>query len=230
MVLKCKLFVAATIAALGFSTSSIAQVYPEDILKYSKNYFESGAKAGADFQQLSAHPILADYSVGGNAGIYVKRRIRNFGIQLEVSASNAQYTTQYPVAFNYELSHTHYADSSTKGIFNALYLNVPLLLEVRPGEHFAFQFGAQYSYLLSFKDKNTAFAARYGTDQILNKSNIALVTGFELDIYKDFKMGARYAMGTSDMNAGKFKPLTDKWSANSAQVFFLYRFEKWGRR
>ena len=230
MLLRTKLFVAAAIATLGLSTGAKAQVYEEDILMHSKNYFESGAKLGADFQQLSAFPMSADYSTGGTAGVYIKRRIRNFGLQLEVTASNAQYTTQYPVSHKYELSHTKYADTISKGVFNALYVNIPLLIEVRPGDHFAFQFGAQYTYLLNVKDKNTAFAARYGTDQILNKTNIALVTGFELDVYKDFKMGARYVMGTSDMNAGKFKPLTDKWNANSAQVFFLYRFEKWRRR
>lgn len=230
MVLKCKLFVAASIAALGITTSSVAQVYPEDLLKYSKNYFEMGVKAGADFQQISAYPLAPDYKAGGTGGVYVKRRVGYFGIQAELTASTAKYTTQFPVAHNFVLSNTHYEDSATKGVFNALWLNIPVLLEVRPGEHFAFQFGGQYSYLLNFKDQNTAFAGRYKTDQILNKSNISIVTGFELDIYKDLKLGARYAVGVSDLNAGKFTPLNDKWYLNSGQVFFIYRLDKWRQR
>lgn len=226
--MKLKNSVAGLIIALGAGITANAQVREADLKKYSNDYYEWGARAGANFQQLAAFPFSKDYNTGGFGGFYVKRRKNSFGIQLEVNVSNASYTTEYPVGHDFTLTHIRFADSTTKGKFDALYLNVPLMLEVRPGNHFAFQFGAQYSYLLSNKDNNGMFTGRYRTADIFNKGNVSVLTGIEIDVCKDFRLGARYAVGLSDVDNKKFTPFTDKWQINSGQVFLTYRISKWG--
>lgn len=226
MKLKQGLLVMA--AALGITHFAGAQIKESDLKKLSTDYYEWGVKAGANFQQLSGYAFTTDYHPGGFGGFYAKRRKNLIGIQLEVNVSTSGYVTTYPVAHNFTLAHTRCADTVSKGEFNTMYIHVPLLLELRPGRHFAFQFGGQYSYLLSNKDNNGVFTKRYGTEDILNKNNVSVLLGFELDICKNFRLGARYAVGMSDLDKDKFVPLTDSWHINSAQAFLTYRIGKWG--
>ncbi len=228
MTSKFKLLVVSALSVICVSNSVNAQVFEDDLKKFSNNYFEAGAKLGANYQQLSGNPFTTTYNPGAIAGAYIKKRGEILGLQLELNLTTAKYSTEYAVYHKFEPSRVKYSDTTTKADFNSIYANIPLIIEVRPGRHFAFQFGAQYSYLLSNTESNGVFTKRYGTEEILNKTSVSVLTGFELDICKDFRLGARYTMGFSDMNAGKYVPLNDKWQNNSLQVCLIYRFKKFG--
>lgn len=231
MKLKSRLLVVATLAASLSTLSADAQIRENTLKGYSHNFYEWGARAGANFQQLAAFPFSNAYNTGGFGGAYIRRRKDFVGVQLEVNVANASYTTAYPVGHNFTSDRTvKNTDTTTKGKFNSLYVNIPLMLEIRMGYHFAFQFGAQYSYLLSNSDANDAFTKKFGTADVFNKTNVSVLAGFEGDVCKKWAIGARYAIGMSDVNAGKYKPLTDRWHIGSGQVYLTYRIGKWGEQ
>ena len=230
MKVKSRVLVVAAVATSLLSLSAQSQIKEVTLKDLSHNYCEWGARAGANFQQLSAFPFATDYNPGGFAGVYARRRKDFIGVQLELNVANASYSTAYAVGHNFTSDHTTKAtDTTTKGKFNSLYLNIPLMLEIRMGYHFAFQFGAQYSYLLS-NSGNDAFTKKFGTSDIFNKTNTSVLVGVEGDICKKWSLGARYAMGISDVDAKKYTPLTDAWHVSSGQVYLTYRIGRWGER
>lgn len=229
MKFKSNFFLAITTATF-FSLSANAQVREYELRAKSQNYFDAGVRAGANMQQLSAFPFTTDYQGGFFAGGYATRRTELLGVQLEANVSMAPATTVYPVGHMYNVVGDHFADTTTKGKFNTAFLNIPLSFEIRFSKHFSFLMGAQYSMLLSCKDDNGVFTKRYGTEDILKSANVSLISGFQLDMYKDLNIGARYVIGTSNMNNDKFTPFTDAWHISSGQVYLSYRLTKFGMK
>lgn len=223
-----KFICVAAVAAIFLSAATNAQVRQYQLKDASEDYFEAGVRAGANMQQISAFPFVDGYNPGAFAGGYAKRRNQLFGVELEANLGMTQFKSVYPVGHQFSLGGDVFTDTTTKSAFNMMYLNIPLMFEVRLAKPFAFQLGAQYSMLISNGEKNGVFAKRYGTEDIFNKTNLSLLAGFELNICKDLRLGARYAMGMTDLNNGKYIPFKDRWYTNSGQLYLTYRLTKWG--
>jgi len=101
------------------------------------------------------------------------------------------------------------------------------LIEVRPCRHFLFEFGGQYTQILSVTDKSNAFKNAWNTDKVFKTSYYSMIMGIEEDITRRLKLGATYTAGMSDINNAAFKGLNDYWYASSAQVYLVYKIKKW---
>lgn len=131
--------VIATIAFI--STNSIGQINKTD---YRKN-FQFGLKAGANYSNIydsQGDKFDAESKIGFAGGVFITIPIGKFlGIQPEVLFSQKGYKqTGAFLGSNYELTRT------------TNYIDIPLLLSIKPVNFLTIQVGPQYSYLMKQKD------------------------------------------------------------------------------
>lgn len=131
--------VIATIAFI--STNSIGQINKTD---YRKN-FQFGLKAGANYSNIydsQGDKFDAESKIGFAGGVFIAIPIGKFlGIQPEVLFSQKGYKqTGAFLGSNYELTRT------------TNYIDIPLLLSIKPVNFLTIQVGPQYSYLMKQKD------------------------------------------------------------------------------
>ena len=205
-----------------------AQVRISDLQNYSTTYSTWGVKAGGNFQLLGGFPFQQDYSKGFLAGAYAQRREGPIEWQAEVNMSTASFKTTNPVACKCGLTELAIADTTSKGDFSAIYLNVPLMVKLRPGKHLMVNFGVQYTHMLSITDNNGAFTKQFGTEKVLKPDNVFMLTGLEVDLTKKLRLGATYSLGFANVNNHKYTPLSDTWMVSNGQVFLTYSIKKWG--
>ncbi len=204
-----------------------AQTYATDGGIGPYNYTDIGLKAGANMQQIVGYPFTTDYNPGAVAGLYYERRWGVFGIKAEATGSMASFTTQFPAAHNYEHNTNAISDSTTKGEFTNMYVNIPVMAEINTGKHLALLFGAQYTQQISVTDNNGVYTKAWGSDKLFKESNISILFGLEISFARKFKLGAVYAQGYQDINNQKIKGITDTWMTGSGQVYLNYRIKRW---
>ena len=86
-----------------------------------------------------------------------------------------------------------------------------------------FELGPQYSYLLSYSEKNGAFSKIYGADDIFKKSEFSMVIGVEAKFDKKFKFDLRYIKGLTDVNNSVYPSAYLQWNINSIQATIAYK-------
>ncbi len=221
------LFIFSLFIGLQFSVTAYGQVRISDIQRNSSNFYEWGVFTGGNFQQLSAFPFRNTFSNGNATGAYIKRRKKMFGIQASLSASTAHYETAERLAHKYKLSSSVCADTISKGVFNAIYANLPVVVEVRPVTWFSLQMGLAYSYLAYTQDVNGAYTKIADAKKLFGKNNVSGIAGFEVDLSPRLKIEGTYAVGFMDVNNHNFQGLADKWYTNTGSVTMIWRLKKW---
>ncbi|WP_345077751.1 outer membrane beta-barrel protein [Nemorincola caseinilytica] len=190
------------------------------VMGFREPIVNMGVKVGGSFMHLSSAPIRT--SPGPLAGIYVWKNIGRFGVRLEALGTMVTHTTKYP-ASAYVIP-TPGIDTETKASLQAIYLNVPLLLEYQLNENLQLLGGPQFGYLLSLTDKNDAYTKVYGNSEMLTKTDFAVVAGAEyaLTRRKKLKAGARAVIGVTDVNNSTYYLVPRTWSSVALQLSLSY--------
>jgi hypothetical protein len=208
-----KRFLPLTITlSLFFVTPSIGQIRGDDLKRNSVVYNEWGVTAGLNMQQLVAYPFARDYGIGGVAGVYYKKTKKSFGLQAAVTASTASYTTDAAIT-----------DPTAK--VDVIYVNVPLIAEVKSSKRIALQAGLTYQYLLSIS-ADDAGKKLFDEQKLFKQSNVFILMGVEYAISKKLGLGVRYGIGMANLNNEQFKTYTDTWMATNGQVTLKYMVKK----
>lgn len=177
-----QLTLAATLIALTFSTTLKAQ---DD----SRENFHFGIKGGLNFASLiqDDYPDYdVDHKMGYVAGAYMAIPLGKFiGLQPEVLVSQKGFESTGRVLLN------NYTFRRT-----TTWLDIPLLVQIKPTEHIALVGGIQYSYLLKKKDEVSGSDVIVTDDvryenQDITKNILGAVVGLDINL-NHFMIFGRY--------------------------------------
>ncbi len=180
-----RLTFAAAIIAIAFSTKVNAQDDSGD----SRENFHIGIKGGLNFASLiqDSYPDYeVDHKLGYVAGAYIAIPVNKFiGLQPEVLISQKGFESRG----NFLGSPYTFRRTTT-------YLDIPLMIQLKPTEELAIVGGVMYSYLLSKRDEaggNNVVVTdqvEYDNDDI-NKNILGAVVGLDLTL-NHFLIFGRY--------------------------------------
>jgi hypothetical protein len=169
----------------------------------SAQYFHIGAKAGANLGKIDGESFKSGYNLGYLAGAYVELGIsKTIAIQPELLFT--QTNTKIDSGFQF------YKPGAIIGSkANLNYLNVPILLNIKPSKLITLQVGPQFGLLLN-KDEtlvtNTGNAIKNGDFSMLAGAQVNLGI---INIY------GRYAIGLYELNdLGN----EQKWKSQAIQL------------
>ncbi len=214
-------------AGLLISATGIAQTMPGEGAARIYRFADLGIKAGVNMQQLVAYPFANTYNQGFTAGLYYEKRRNRIAVRAEVNASTSQFTTDLAASKKYQLSHDAVTDTVSKGIFDVLYVNVPVMVVFKLGRHGNFLMGAQYSRLVNISDNNGAFTKVWKTEKVLKDDYFSAVFGLEFEMFKRLRLGATYAQGVTDINNNKYPGVVGQWLTGSGQAYLTYKIKRW---
>lgn len=151
-----------------------------------------GFKSGLNLSIFSTS-INSDASMkpGFHLGLYMRTKISNkFWFRPEVYFSAQGQKDNY-VTFN--------GSSSGTTTTSVNYINVPLLFEA--GGKLKLQFGPQFGFLLSAKEKGTIDGDAVNDDlkDVMKKSDVSLAFGLGFDPAKNVNLGVRYNLGLTQI-------------------------------
>lgn len=192
---KVALLVALLTATLGFS-----QVTTGD----TRDELKLGFKAGVNFSNVydeEGQDFVAKGKAGFAAGGFVSIPIgKFFGIQPEIMYSQKGYKSSGNVlGFNYDYSKT------------TSYLDIPLLVQIKPIPMLSFVAGPQFSYLLNTKTEfngNTSTTTEANVSSDNYKKNIyGFVVGADVNIDHFLISGrAGWDISKSDVDGNSSAP------------------------
>ena len=188
--------------------------------QFVKGISDLGIKLGGDMQQMQHSPFGGQLSPGIIGGIYLRRFWRITALKVEALVNSAKYTSTQPAA---EYATNHPSDSTAKSIFKSVYLSIPALAELKVYHTIYLEVGPQYSYLLTYKDKNDAFTKIYGHNDIFHPSEFSGVLGAEMTINSKLKAEIRYVKGLTDVNNSVYPKAYLQWNVNSIQAMVSYK-------
>jgi Outer membrane protein beta-barrel domain len=187
-----KIFLAIAIMTFVVS-NSIGQSNTSD---YRKK-FQFGLKAGANFSNIydsEGDKFDAEGKAGFAGGVFLAIPIGKFlGIQPEVLYSQKGYKqTGAFLGSTYELTRT------------TDYIDIPLLVSIKPASFLTIQAGPQYSYLLKQKDVFANDFTTIGQENEFKNDNIrknilGLVGGFDINLNR-LVLGARAGWDVQNNN------------------------------
>jgi hypothetical protein len=179
-----------------------------------------GLKVGANYSNVydsEGEDFVADAKFGLAAGGFVSIPIgKFFGVQPEILFSQKGFKSS-GTYFGSIYSMTRTTD----------YIDVPLLLAVKPIEQVTFLFGPQFSYLLSQKDDFTGGTISSTQEQDFDNSNIrkntfGLTGGVDFNV-SNFVIGVRVAWDVKN-NDGDGNATTPRYKNTLYQATLGYRF------
>ena len=189
-------------------------------LPFTPGITELGVKLGGNIQQMAHSPFEKQFSLGLIGGVHYRRYWRITGVKVELLGSSAHYTSNEPAAYN---ATTHPSDSVTKSSFRALYVSLPALGLIRAYKNIYLELGPQYTYMVSYADKNGAFSKIYKRSDIFYRSEFSGIIGAEARISHKFKADLRYIKGLTDVNNSVYPKAYLQWNINSVQATVMYR-------
>lgn len=139
-----------------------------------RDAFHFGIKAGANYSNIydiKGQDFTADYKFGFAGGLFVAIPLGNyFGIQPEILYSQKGYVSNGNIlGATFKITHT------------ASYVDIPILLQIKPSDFLTIVAGPEYSYLVSTKNKfNSSLLTvqqQQDFDNINIRKNILGVTG-----------------------------------------------------
>ena len=204
---------AATLVVLLMASISFAQDGTDD-----RDELKFGIKAGVNFANVydeKGDEFVADGKAGLAAGAFVSIPLgKLFGIQPEVMYSQKGFKASGSVlGFGYDYKRT------------STYLDIPLLLQVKPSSYFTILAGPQFSYLL--ETKNEFNGASSTVEEEINNENykkgvIGAVVGADFN-YENFVLGTRFGWDLSKSDADG-NTNTPRYKNKVIQVTLGYRF------
>jgi hypothetical protein len=142
-----------------------------------RDKLQFGLKAGINLSNVydaKDQTFNADLKVGFAGGAFLAIPFgKYFGFQPEIIYSQKGYKSQGSIlTIPYIYTHT------------TNYIDVPLLLAIRPVEHLTLLFGPEYSFLISQKDVFTSGGLTFDQEQTFknDKSVFCLLSGVDLDL------------------------------------------------
>ncbi len=158
-----------------------------------------GVKLGMNMQKLDGNQYEAKYKSGIVGGAFVSVDRKKIGIRVEGLLKTAKYSIY-----------------NTNMKVNAVYVDVPLLLEYKIVPRIWIQAGPQFSSMLSAKNTNDV-----DVKSAFNTSDVSAVIGIEAALPLKLTVGARYIYGFSDLNGGT---VGGELKSRSLQFSIGYRF------
>lgn len=169
-----KLFLAFALLA-SISTASMAQS------------FNLGLKGGANLQKIDGSTFSQEFKFGYNLGAFAEIYLGNkIGIQPELMWSQAAYKT----GSNLGSLSPVFSDMDVK----LSYMQVPLLLNIRPVKLFTLQVGPQYSILI-----NESKSVLQNGQEAFKKGDLSMLAGGQINL-GGLKVGARYSVGLNNLS------------------------------
>lgn len=154
-----------------------------------RDELQLGVKAGVNYSNVydsKGEEFRADPKFGFAAGAFLTIPLGTyFGIQPEVLYSQKGYkATGNVLGSSYEFKHHSY------------FLDIPILIDLKPSEYFSILFGPQYSFLLKQKNKfSNSFLTveqekEFENDNI-RKNILCLTGGLDINLGYFFILGLR---------------------------------------
>lgn len=199
--LKSTLFAIAIVSAGNvFAQETVTPSASDD----NRDQFGFGIKAGLNISNIydeENNDYVAESKPGFFAGAFVSVPFNQlFGLQPEINYSQKGFKAD-GVFDDGGLFETNYEFERT-----ASYLDIPLLIQIKPTKWLTFLAGPQYSYLLDIKDDYDFGDSSFGTepdieDDDYEKNNFGVVVGAEAN-YKGFFFTARggFDLSKTDSN------------------------------
>jgi hypothetical protein len=205
------------IIAVAFMAS---YVFAQGTAKDTRGQFQLGLKAGANFANVydtQGEEFRADGKLGFVGGAFLTIPLGTmFGIQPEVLFSQKGFkATGNVLGRRYELTRT------------TNYLDVPLMLSVKPIQYVTVMAGPQFSYLIRQKDTfanaNDSFDViqEFENDNI-RKNIMGVIAGIDVNI-SHLVVGARAGWDLST-NHGDGSSVTPRYKNAWLQATLGYRF------
>lgn len=185
------------IAALFVITASTGIAQESSTETDNREKFEFGLKAGLNYSNVydeSGDQFKADGKFGAVGGIFMAIPIgKYFGVQPEVLISQKGFSAK-GIILGGEYNFTR----------TTTYLDIPLLVELKPSEFITIVAGPQYSYLLNQKDVfATATTSIEQEQQFVNdnirKNIFGVVAGFDINL-RHIKLGSRLGWDIQNNN------------------------------
>lgn len=169
--------------------------------------FHAGVKAGANLQKIGGIPFKDKFTFGYQAGAFAQIGLNaKLGIQPEVLFSSVYVDSAKQFSEVYGFKNINK--------INLMYLDIPVLLNIKACKFLMFQVGPQFSTLLN-KNKNLL---KNGEDAFKN-NNIAAVGGVQVNLTK-IKLYARFVAGINDINNVNNE---SRWKNQNIQVGVGYK-------
>lgn len=167
-----------------------------------------GPKIGLNMQEIYGGTTYENaYKPGFNGGIFISVNRRKHGLRAEALVNMARFN-----AYN------------GKSHVNAYGLSVPMLYEVKVARRLWFQFGPQFSTLISAKRYGTGWN---GTDvkNTFRNADVSAVAGLEVSIPRKWLVGVRYSYGFIDVNNTSYRTAVPETMYNRGiQLYVCYRY------
>lgn len=216
MITLKKLFIAPVFAVALFSGQySVAQTSSDNVAydMDAREELKVGIKAGINYSNVyseSGDGYVADGKVGFAGGVFVSIPLNELiGIQPELMYSQKGFKTE---------------GTFFDGEITSSYLDLPVLLQIKPTENISLLAGPQFSYLLSTKYELNGFSAidEEDLDDNNNRATLGISAGVDFTV-QNFLISARGSWDLSKVN--KDNSTSDiNYKNQLFQVTLGYRF------
>ncbi len=198
------------ISILSFGLSAGAQ----DVPVINRIKVNGGPKLGINLSKLDGQSWDGGYKTNLLGGAFLSVHGNRFGAQIEGLFSQTTYVTGSGFDTIYNQYINAGKDSLTNATFRISYFNIPVMAQVRILSRVWLQVGAQYSGVVSVKDKDEFLK---DAESLFNKGSIAAVGGLWIDVTKRINVGARYVMGLSNLNED-YDKVAETWKQRDVQI------------
>lgn len=177
-----------------------------------------GIKGGMNFTRMGGSTWTGGYRSGVLAGAFGSVGVKKIGGQIEGLIGTTTFTGKGS-SFYADSLLLNPIDSSSSGSFSAVYLHIPVLLNLKLFGNASIQLGPQFSTLLSSKDKDGVL--NVPTTSVFNSSDFSGVVGIQLKLPAKLNAGIRYTFGLTDQNVSS---TGESWKLSSIQIHLGFSF------
>lgn len=168
--------------------------------------FKIGGKLGANITGLNGVQFEEGFNFGYHAGGFAEIMFsKKFGITPEVLWSQTSLTP----ATSFDALRPDLASVTT---IKLNYINIPVLLTLKPVKLISFQLGPQFGIL---RDKNQSFTGN--ASSAFKSGDLSMLGGIQLNILS-LRVYGRYAIGLTDINDIQNVATAEKWKSKTLQL------------
>lgn len=158
---------------------------------YSNNImsqgFTLGVKAGAEILRISGKSFDQEFAYGYHLGGFSEIKLnKTFSIQPELYYSSTSMKTANSLD-------TIYTNVDFKNI-KLGYINIPVLLNIKPSKKFCIQVGPRYGIL-----SNSSLSVKQNAENAFKSGDFSLLAGIQINLSK-IRIYGRYQVGLTDIN------------------------------